>query len=362
MYITFFKGSDFLLNSIIEKLDKIILFFLIYTILFLLFFGTISYTLPFVLAFIFAYILQSPTKFLIKKFKLGNSLAALITTVLFFSIILFLLFWGITILISELIQLGKILQLSSYYDPLVIYKCLDKLQSYYKKLDPSIANSIKSSFTNNISDISNYLVSFTGKVTLYLLNLVASIPYILMVILFTLLTTYFFTKDMTYAKTAVLNIIPEDKTKSISFIFIETKKMLSKYISSYLIIITITFLETLAGFLFLGIKYSLILSILSGILDLLPLLGIGTIYIPLSIIYLLSGKYITAATIVMLYALVTLVRNIIEPKLVSSTLGINPVSALAAIFIGLKASGISGIIFCMFLLIFYNIFKKVNII
>jgi predicted PurR-regulated permease PerM len=77
---------------------------------------------------------------------------------------------------------------------------------------------------------------------------------------------------------------------------------------------------------------------------------------------LIGNNYFAGIGLLILYALVFVVRQVAEPRIVSSSLGLHPVSVLAAIFIGLKANGIAGMFFCMFLVVFYNIFKKVNII
>jgi sporulation integral membrane protein YtvI len=146
------------------------------------------------------------------------------------------------------------------------------------------------------------------------------------------------------------------------YIFSEAKKMLGGYVFSYTIIIFCTFLETLIGFSILGIKYALILSVISAIFDVLPVLGVGSVYVPLAIFHLLSGKPVLGFGILILYALVFVIRQIIEPRILSSSLGLHPVAVLAAIFIGLKANGIAGMFFCMFLVVAYTIFKKVDVI
>jgi len=94
---------------------------------------------------------------------------------------------------------------------------------------------------------------------------------------------------------------------------------------------------------------------------LLPIFGIGAIYIPLIIIFFISSNYVAALGLLISYIVITIVRQIIEPKIVSSSLGINPVAVLASIFIGLKAYGLVGMLFCMFLVVFYNILKKVEV-
>jgi sporulation integral membrane protein YtvI len=335
----------------------------IYTIIFLVFFGTLGYTLPFVLSLVFALILQKPTKYIIKKFKLGASIASIITTFLFFSLIILLLSLGITALTSELILLGKNVQTYITENSPHINNYIDGIKQYLQNLDPLIINRIENNLSNSsyISKISSTTASIIGGVVTILLSFLTSIPYIIMVVLFTFLSTYFFTKDLTIAKTKVTNIFTSENADRLRYILNETKKMLGSYLISYTIIISITFIETLIGFLVFKVKYALLLSILSAVFDILPLLGIGSIYIPVAIIYALSGKYVTVACILILYVIVSIIRQIIEPKIVSSSLGIHPVPILAAIFIGLKANGISGMFFCIFFVVFYNILKKVNL-
>jgi sporulation integral membrane protein YtvI len=350
------------MREMAEKFDKLFLFFVLYSLVFFIFFSTLNYTLPFVLALIFALMLRRPTEFLIKKFKFKSSSASLISTFVFFTIIIIIFSCGITVLTQEAIQLGKNTQLYLSKNPINIYPALDTLKRYYANLDPNIVNTLEKNFSSYITKLSNITVQITGKIVSTLISLLASIPYILMVVLFTLLTTYFFTRDITSSKNKLLNILPDHETHKISHIFSETKRMLGNYLLSYLLIIGITFLETLVVFLVFKVKYAGILSIICAAADLLPILGIGTIYIPLAIIYFfLLKNYITAFGIIISYILISIIRQIIEPKIVSSSLGIHPVAVLAALFIGLKANGISGIVFCMFLVVFYNIFRKVDI-
>lgn len=349
------------MKELINKIDKIALFFIIYTLIFLLFFNTIDYTLPFVLALICALILRRPTLFITKKFKIKNGIASLITTTVFFAIILLVLSLGIIMVAQEAVQFGKNVQIyiSNNYNEL--YNSLYNLQKYYNNLDPYIINTFEGNFTSFITKASNVAMNFSGKLVSYLVNLVATIPYLLMVILFTLLTTYFFTKDMTSSKTNISNLIPDNKTANLAKIYNESKKMIGNYLLSYMIIISLTFIETLIVFSIFKIKYALILSIICAIADILPIIGIGVIYIPLALIYLIiAHNYVICIGLIISYLLVSIIRQIIEPKIVSSSLGIHPVAVLASLFIGLKINGLSGVIFCIFLVIFFNIFRKLD--
>jgi sporulation integral membrane protein YtvI len=349
------------LVSLFEKLDRLVVFIVLYTLIVLLFFKTLGYTLPFVLAFIFAMILQKPTKFLVNKFKMKNFLASVITTVIFFAIIILLVSLGVTSLTSEVIQLGKNIQSYLSNNTALVYKYADMLKEYYINLDPSIVKAIQDNLAGSVTKVSNLAAAIVAGVASGLISFLASVPYIVMVVLFTLLATYFFTKDMSSAKDKFMTILPSENTGKMLYIVNETKKMLGGYAFSYAFIIFCTFLETLLGFSILRVKYALLLSIVSAFVDVLPVLGVGSVYVPLAIFHFLSGKTVTGVGILVLYALVFVIRQIIEPRILSSSLGLHPVAVLAAIFIGLKANGVAGMFFCMFLVVFYTIFKKVKV-
>ena len=286
----------------------------------------------------------------------------MITVIIFFAIIISLLTLGITSLTTEMVQLVKNLQTYITNSTPKILQNFDILKGYYDNLDPTISKTIQDNLAGSVAKVSNLTAAAVGVIAAGMLSFIASVPYIVMVILFTLLATYFFTKDMTSAKDKFLDILPSENTDKMLYIFDETKKMLGGYAFSYAFIIFCTFLETLVGFSILGVKYAVILSIVSGIVDVMPVLGVGSVYVPLAIIHFIFGKPVMGIGILVLYVLVFVIRQIIEPKILSASLGLHPVAVLAAIFIGLKANGISGMFFCMFLVVFYTIFKKVKLI
>jgi len=348
------------LDKFLEKIDRLLIFVVLYTVVFLVFFKTLPYTLPFVLAFVFSLILQKPTKYLINKFKFKNAFASILTTILFFAVILTILSLITTSLTSELIQLVKNTQ-QYFKDTSSFYYLFNNIKDYYNRLDPSVLSSIQSYLSSSLTKMSALLTSFVSETVTWLVSLIASIPSIITVILFTFLSTYFFTKELSAAKTKMKNFVPFGSSEKLLSIYKEAKRMLGNYLFSYSIIIFITFLETLIGFLFFKVKYAFLLSIICAIADILPILGIGVIYLPVALVCYFSKQYVVAIGVMILYILVSVIRQIIEPKIVSSSLGIHPVPILAAIFIGLKVNGVAGMFFFIFLVVFYTIFKKVNV-
>ncbi|CAM2878470.1 sporulation integral membrane protein YtvI [Hathewaya histolytica] len=347
------------MEGVPQKIDRIILFFLVYTISFVVFFGTLKYTYLFLIALIFAMILRKPTRFLMNKCKINSTLACLTTNVVFFTIIFVILYFSITSISHEIIQFGKNAQgyVTSNKDK--IYALFEEIQHRYNNIDPTLINDIKSYAYNFVSKYSGSIMDFSARTVTFAIGIISNLPYLMMVVFFSIIATYFFTKDMVMEKGFAK--LYKFKEKKYIHIYSEAKKKLLNYMISYLIIISLTFIETLIVFLALDIKYAVILSIISGIADILPVLGVGTIYTPLVIFYWITGNKFTAIALIISYAIISAIRQIVEPKLVSSSLGIHPVAVIAAIFIGLTVNGVMGMIYFMFLVVFYNLLKQVDV-
>ena len=112
------------------------------------------------------------------------------------------------------------------------------------------------------------------------------------------------------------------------------------------------------GFSILKIPYTLLLSFMCMILDLLPIVGMILVFLPLMAIYFFSGKYITVIFLIILFSVIMITRNILEPKLLSASLELSQLSVLIAIFVGLNAGGFKGMIYLIALFIGFNFYKK----
>lgn len=349
------------MEQTLNRLSKVLIFFLAYSIIFVLFFYTLPYTLPFVLALIFALILKKPTLFLMKKFKIKESISTLITTVIFFAIIITLLSLAISSIVGEIINLTKNIPVlvTNNYD--YITSLLNTLQDNFNNIDPSLIHNIEASISSSASKLVNGAVNLGSSIVGFLLNIISSIPYIVMVFIFTLISTYLFTKKFTKFNYKNSLKIFNDEDNNIPYILGQSKRMITNYICSYAFLILLSFTLTLIGFSVFKVKYALMLSILCAILDLLPVVGMPLVYFPIIIINFVNGNYSAAIGLSILYVIIFIGRQILEPKIVSSSLGLDPVAVLAAIFIGLKANGFIGMIFCIFLVVTYNILKKVDI-
>jgi sporulation integral membrane protein YtvI len=234
---------------------------------------------------------------------------------------------------------------------------INTIKIFYDQIDPAIAQKIFQQASLILSNMFNVGLSLINNLVYFAIGL----PLALMVAFITFIATYFLSKDMPVIENKFLSIFSNTGKEKARNILKEGNSMILGYIKSYAIIISVTFIETLIGFSILGVDYTLILSVVAALVDILPVLGVGSVYMPLAVIYFFAGNKFIPIGLIILYVIVIVVRQVIEPKLVSTSLGIPPVLILAAIFIGLKAYGFLGMIYLIFLIISYRILNKVEI-
>jgi predicted PurR-regulated permease PerM len=129
---------------------------------------------------------------------------------------------------------------------------------------------------------------------------------------------------------------------------------------------TVTFFLLLLGFLIIGVRYFFVLSLIFAISDILPVIGVGAFLIPWGIFSLATGDFYRGMGLIILYAVITLTRQIAEPKILSKQMNIHPLITIFSMYVGLKILGIGGLIiapFMAFLIkaIFNSIKKEKNI-
>lgn len=125
---------------------------------------------------------------------------------------------------------------------------------------------------------------------------------------------------------------------------INLRSALFGYVRAQVILISMTFGIVLIGLLILRIDNPLSVALLAAFFDLLPYLGVGTLLIPWAAFAAVSGDWYVTIGLIILYIIVIVQRNFAEPKIVGSHIGLNPLAALIAIFVGLKLFGVLGFI------------------
>ena len=118
------------------------------------------------------------------------------------------------------------------------------------------------------------------------------------------------------------------------------------------ILCLVTFVMLLLGFWYLGVDYALLTAVLVAIVDALPVLGTGTVLVPWSVYQLLLGSVPRGVALLALYAVILLVRNLLEPKLVAAQAGLPPLAALMAMYLGFRLFGVGGMLLAPVVMMF----------
>ena len=153
----------------------------------------------------------------------------------------------------------------------------------------------------------------------------------------------YFATDSGTISSGLLSILPDKWQKKLPHLKLKLTKTLTGYLKAYLLIMLITFLEVFVGLSVLGAEYAFILALIVAIVDLLPILGTGTVLVPWSVFAFLGSDIGLGIGLLVLYGVTIVVRQIIEPKIVGKAVGLHPLATLASVYIGLELLGFAGI-------------------
>ena len=188
--------------------------------------------------------------------------------------------------------------------------------------------------------------------------IIVKIPDFFLFIAVTVIATFYFCADRHVLTQAFSSMLPDKWCAKLPIIKMKISATLRGYLKAYLLIMLMTFCEVFLGLSVIGVNYAFILSIAIAIVDILPVLGAGTVILPWAIFSLMTSNYKLGIGLLVIYAIISIIRQIIEPKIVGSSLGLHPLATLASIYISIKFIGFAGIfIGPMIALLICNLFK-----
>lgn len=347
----------------LARLKPLAIFAAGYTVFFYLFTVTIKYTFPFVAGFLLALLVQPLIRLLQNKLQLKSGAAAALSTLAAYLIvfgILFLLGYWLVTEINNLLSYIAAISKNGFgilTDPinLLIQQVTGSLDKI--KIDAEFIQKNKDQIMNLAQAGAGVTVTVLSKV----LQFLTSLPAIFTMFIVMIFSTYFFSKDMGTIKKHLASFLSLRTAHGLKAASRHGANMSGKWVGSYLLIYFLTFLETLVVFYALGIPYPLVLSIITGIADVLPVLGPGTIYIPLAIIYLFTADFFKSIALLVCWLLITAIRQVVEPKLVSSSINIHPLTMLAAIYFALIANNFWLLIYIASIALLYEVLAKVEL-
>lgn len=301
---------------------------------------------PFLIAGILAILIEPIIKFCMNKLKLSRRLSSFIIVALTIFLIGYVAVWGVTNLTGVLAKLPVTMQ------PMIT-KAMSSVDSISEKVIenfPDVPIEIANSLENSVTDFVGKLAGMITELASTALKWLLSVPTVIINVVITILALIFFTKDRIYVIDTLEHHFPKIWLTNASRVMKEIFSSLGGYIKVYTKIILITFFELFIAFKFifswfgLEVKYPILFAIFVALLDILPVLGVGTILIPWSLWLLLLGEVGLSVLVIVTYIAITIFRNFIEPRLVSKQFGIHPLITLLAMYTGFRLVGVAGLL------------------
>ncbi len=190
----------------------------------------------------------------------------------------------------------------------------------------------------------NALSAIASRLPMILSSLLSALPNLLFFTLLVFVASVYFCVDGGQTERALRNVCPAALRTRLSGLRKTCGQLFRRYLRAYLVLFAMTFTILLCGFLLLGIDHALLLSLLISLADLLPVIGIGTLLMPWGLFLILTGESGLGLSLLVLYLVASILRNLAEPKILGKSLGLHPLLTLLTSWAGLTLFGFWGLL------------------
>ncbi|MEW5953537.1 MAG: sporulation integral membrane protein YtvI [Bacillota bacterium] len=307
----------------------------LYVILYVL-----SLLVPFILAVLVSILMEPAVSFLQNRGNLPRGLAVGLTMLIILGVLSFIIGVMVVRLVAELTELsialpGHIAVLQVYFQDWV-----DKGIIYYGALPPAVSEQVQQNLIAFTESIQGLLRSVVDG----LIHLLSIIPNMIMFILITLIATFFISRDRHEISRLWLRIMPVPWGANTLEVSRKIAEAFMKYVRASSVLVALTTVQSIIGLHLIGSSYALTMGILIGILDMIPVLGPGTVLLPWALWSLLTGAPFFGVKLLLLYLFVQVVRAVLEPRIMAANLGLHPLAVLVSMYVGLKTIGVLGLV------------------
>lgn len=337
--------------------------------------------IPFIMAFIVSAAFNRPISAIVKKVHLKRSLVSTAFVILFVLAVFSVFFLiGIELFekisgfydysVSQLQNMGTLINnLKLWVLDVTVFLPEGIRTVLHENVTVFFDGIIQNGITNIPIDTSKIdwaeLLSKGGQM---LTGTVGKIPSLVIAFVVFLISTVFISSDYEHIKQFFVHQMSEDKLFKISTAYLLAVNSLKKMIKAYCLIILITSFELIVGFYilsFIGVfdnPYIIFIAFIIALIDIIPVLGTGTVLIPWAVISFITGNIGMGIGLLVIYAVIFVVRQIIEPKLVAGQVGLPPIATIIAMYVGSKTLGILGFFILPFIVILIKVFNDAGLV
>lgn len=351
-----------------NTLINILYFAVILAIVFVVIRYALGVFLPFAIAFVAAAILQKPKNFLVRKTPIKKGLASGLCVLLSIVLVVALVAL-IGVRLSEEIKgfvnyiVAQLSDIETVVNNIEAWanNLIAKLPEFFRKTLSESSNDLFTKVREAIAGDSDKLAgqitsglsgSFSFKWITTPINGVIStaskLPSIFVAVIVSIVACCFMTSEFPQIMAFIKRQFPEKRRGDLSRAKAILRNSLGKMAKAYALIMFVTFLEMCVGLTVLKIckifdsNYIVLIAAATAIIDIVPVLGTGTVLIPWAAYSLIMGNFGMGIGLIVIYAAISIIRQVIEPKLVAGQLGLSPIVTITAMYFGLKIFGVLG--------------------
>lgn len=303
--------------------------------------------MPFIIGWVISLIASPLIRFLEKKLKIKRkAISAFVIIAVLAGVILLVYGVGLKLVretisfINELPMLWQ--QIEAEFEQIG-----DNLAGIYARFPQEIQDKINN-FGNEFGRYFSDFIGSIGTPTFTAVgNFAKQLPDIFMAVVMTLLSAYFFVADKAYLSDFLKKYMPEVIYYRFGLIRRSFGNAIGGYFKAQLKIEVWVYLIVFVGLFILNINYAFVIAFGIAFLDLLPVFGTGTVMLPWAVIEILSGEYQLAIGLLIIWGVGQLVRQVIQPKIMGDSIGIDPIPTLFLLYIGYRVSGVIGMILAL---------------
>ena len=305
------------------------------------------YFMPFVIGWFLSFVASPLVNWLEKRLKIVKKLGSAIIIILVLGGCVALGYFAVSSIWNEIASLIR--NFPDMYAELEkgFGEIGDSLQGIFRILPESIQKGWDAIVSNLDKTMGDMIGSMSQPTVEAAGNVAKKIPSVLIAVIVTIVSAYFFIAEREEVIVWAKRIAPDPVVRRMTMVIDNLKYAVGGYFKAQMKIMVVVFAILLVGFMLVGIHFSILLAIAIAFLDFLPFFGTGTALIPWAAYKLLTGDYKMAIALLVIYAVTQIVRQLIQPKLVGDSMGLNPLFTLVLLYIGYKVGSVLGMIFAV---------------
>ena len=313
----------------------------------------IGVLLPFLLAWVLSLLLTPISELVAKKTRIPKRLCAAILLLCTLALVLCVVVFALNRLFREI---DGILQFLSE-NPDSIGNAIQRMVDYFSEIgnkapffailgEIEVLEGLIGDMGEVVSGLlKETITSMSARIPDFIVKVISGTPSAILFSLVFLISAFYFCLDGDRIYAGIRGMLPSKLSARLVGFRKRITFLLYRYLRVYLLLFLLTFTELLIGFLILGQRYAFLLALLISAMDILPVLGVGTVLVPWALLHFLWKDFHGAIGLLVLWGAITMIRQIVEPRLIGESFGMHPLLALVALYAGLKLFGVVGLLF-----------------